>query len=102
MAKTFTRTPETMKSAHIALEQMQSLQEHGINREELDTAQSYLVGHLALEFETSDNVASKVLDLIQDGLPLDYWNSLSGEGPSFNHDGRSTPPPSTIWTRITT
>ena len=73
VAKTFTRTPETLKSAHIALEQIQSLQEHGINRDELDTAQSYLVGHLALEFETSDNVASKVLDLIQDGLPLDYW-----------------------------
>ena len=73
VAKTFTRTPETMRSAHIALEQMQSLQEHGISRDELDTAQSYLVGHLALEFETSDNVASKVLDLIQDGLPLDYW-----------------------------
>jgi zinc protease len=73
VAKTFTRTPETMKSAHIALEQVQSLQEHGINRDELETAQSYLVGHLALEFETSDNVASKVLDLIQDGLPLDYW-----------------------------
>ena len=32
------------------------------------------MGHLALEFETSDNLASKVLDLIQDGLPLDYWN----------------------------
>jgi zinc protease len=75
VAKTFTRTPETMKSAHIALEQIQSLQDHGINRDELDTAQSYLVGHLALEFETSDNVASKVLDLIQDGLPLDYWTN---------------------------
>ena len=74
VAKTFTRTPETLKSAHIALEQVQSLEEHGINRAELDTAQSYLVGHLALEFETSDNVASKVLELIQDGLPLDYWN----------------------------
>ena len=73
VAKTFTRTPETVKSAHIALEQVQSLQEHGINRAELETAQSYLVGHLALEFETSDNVASKVLDLIEDGLPLDYW-----------------------------
>ena len=32
VAKTFTRTPETVKSAHIALEQMQSLQDHGINR----------------------------------------------------------------------
>ncbi len=74
VTKTFTRTPETLKSAHIALEQMQTLQDHGINREELDTAQSYLVGHLALEFETSDDVAGKVLELIQDGLPLDYWN----------------------------
>ena len=74
VAKTFTRTPETVKSAHVALEQMQTLQDHGINRQELETAQSYLVGHLALEFETSDDVASKVLELIQDGLPLDYWN----------------------------
>jgi zinc protease len=73
VAKTFTRTPETVKSAHIAVEQVQSLQEHGINRAELETAQGYLVGHLALEFETSDNLASKVLDLIEDGLPLDYW-----------------------------
>jgi len=74
VAKTFTRTPETLKSTHIALEQIQTLQDHGINHQELETAQSYLVGHLALEFETSDNVASKVLELIQDGLPLDYWN----------------------------
>jgi len=74
VAKTFTRTPETLKSAHIALEQIQTLPDHGISRQELETAQSYLVGHLALEFETSDNLASKVLELIQDGLPLDYWN----------------------------
>jgi len=74
VAKTFTRTSETVKSAHIALEQIQSLQDHGINRQELETAQDYLIGHQALEFETSDNVASKVLELIQDGLPLDYWN----------------------------
>jgi zinc protease len=74
VAKTFTRTPETLKSAHIALDQMQTLQDNGISREELETAQSYLVGHLALEFETSDSVASKVLELIQDGLPVDYWN----------------------------
>lgn len=74
VAKTFTRTPETLKSAHVAMEQVQSLQDHGINRPELETAQSYLVGHLALEFETSDNLAGKVLDLMLDGLPLDYWS----------------------------
>ena len=74
VAKTFTRTPETLKSAHIALDQIQTLPDNGINRTELETAQNYLVGHLPLEFETSENVASKVLELIQDGLPLDYWN----------------------------
>lgn len=76
VAKTFTRTPETLKSAHIVLEQMQTLQQHGINYDELETAKSYLVGHLPLEFESSDDLAGKVLDLIQDGLPLDYWNKF--------------------------
>jgi zinc protease len=75
VAKTFTRTPETVKSVHVALEQIKSFTDHEISRSELDTAQSYLIGHLALEFETSDNYASKTLDLIQYGLPLDYWNT---------------------------
>ncbi len=73
VAKTFTRTSETVKSAHIALEQVQSIQDHGISKAELETAQSYLVGHLALDFETSEDVAGKVLELVQYGLPLDYW-----------------------------
>jgi zinc protease len=74
VAKTFTRTPETVKSVHIALEQIRSLREHEISRSELETAQSYLVGHLALDFETSEDVASQILELIQNNLPLDYWN----------------------------
>jgi zinc protease len=86
VAKTFTRTPETVKSAHVTLEQVQTLQDRGINRGELETAQSYLVGHLALEFETSDNVASKVLDLIEDGLPLDYWSQYPAKVQALTTD----------------
>ena len=74
IAKTFTRTPETLKSAHVALAEIRSFREHEISRQELETAQSYLIGHLALEFETSENLASQVLEEIQYGLPLDYWN----------------------------
>jgi zinc protease len=85
-AKTFTRTPETVKSAHVALEQIQSIEEHGISRAELDTAQSYLVGHLALEFETSDDLASKELDLVEDGLPLDYWQKYAENIQSLTQD----------------
>jgi len=74
VAKTFTRTPETMKSVHVSLEQMKGLRDHPISNSELDAAQGYLIGHLALEFETSDGIASQVLDLMTHNLPLDYWN----------------------------
>ncbi len=90
VAKTFTRTPETLKSADVALKQIQSLQTHGITREELETAKSYLVGHLPLEFETSDNVAEKVLELLENGLPLDYWNHYAEKVQDLTADNVNT------------
>jgi len=74
VAKTFTRTPETLKSVQIALEQIRNLRDHAINESELETAKGYLVGHLALEFETSEGTASQTLELMLHNLPLDYWN----------------------------
>ena len=74
LAKTFTRTPETMKSVHLALEQIKRMHDHPISPQELETAQGYLIGHLALDFETSDGVASQTLELLVYNLPLDYWN----------------------------
>jgi len=74
LAKTFTRTPETMKSLHLALEQIKRMHDHPITPEELETAQGYLIGHLALDFETSEDVASQTLELLVYNLPLDYWN----------------------------
>ncbi len=74
VAKTFTRTPETLKSLHVAEEQIRDLRDHPITGPELETAQGYLIGHQALDFETSTGVASQVLDLMIHNLPLDYWN----------------------------
>ena len=74
LVKTFTRTPETAKSLHLALEQIKRMHDHPISPQELETAQGYLVGHLALDFETSDGVASQTLELLVYNLPLDYWN----------------------------
>jgi len=74
LAKTFTRTPETMKSVQLALEQIKRMHDHPISAQELETAQGYLIGHLALDFETSDGVASQTLELLVYNLPLDYWN----------------------------
>jgi predicted Zn-dependent peptidase len=45
-----------------------------ITPEELETAQGYLIGHLALDFETSEGLASQTLELLVFNLPLDYWN----------------------------
>jgi zinc protease len=73
-AKTSTRTPQTLKSVQIALEQMHNLCDHAISEPELETAKDYLVGHLALEFETSEGTASQILELLLHNLPLDYWN----------------------------
>ena len=72
--KTFTRTAETMKSVHLVLDQMKRLRDHSISGGELQTAQSYLTGHLALEVESSEGIATQMLNLMVYDLPLDYWN----------------------------
>lgn len=76
VAKTSTRTPETIKSAQMVLEQIKHLRDHPISDNELKTAQAYLIGHLALEFETSDGIATQVLELLIHNLPLDYWDQF--------------------------
>ncbi len=74
LAKTFTRTAETMKSLHLALDQIKRMHDHPITADELQTAQGYLIGHLALDFESSEDVAAHTLELLVYNLPLDYWN----------------------------
>ena len=74
VAKTSTRTSGTAKALEMILEQMKRLQERPINGGELSTAQSYLLGHMALEFETPEGFAEHTVDLMVHGLPLDTWN----------------------------
>lgn len=75
-AKTFTRTSTTAKALKVILDQMRDFRDHRITPAELATSQSYLVGHLALEFQSSESVAEHVLGLMVHGLPLDYWNTF--------------------------
>ncbi len=75
-AKTSTRTAETMKAINLILEEMKRLQDHVPTDAELDTTRSYLTGHTALEFETSEDIATQVLQLMVHNLPLDYWNNF--------------------------
>lgn len=73
VAKTSTRSRETWKSLRLVLDETIRLREP-ITGPELRTAQSYLIGHMALEFETSNNIASQMLEIMVHDLPLDYWN----------------------------
>lgn len=73
-AKTSTRTPETVRTVHMVLEQTKRLRDHPVSNEEVENAQNYLIGHRALDFETSDGIATQVLDLVIHNLPLDDWN----------------------------
>ncbi len=86
VAKTSVRTPETIHGVEVALEQMKRLRGHATDREELVTAKGYLVGHLALEFETAEGIANQVLALMLYDLPLDYWSRYPERVQSMSTD----------------
>ncbi len=74
VAKTSTRTSETLKAVHMILEQRNRLREHAPLGLEVENTQSYLIGHMALEFETPDDIAEQTVELMAHDLPLDYWS----------------------------
>ena len=79
IAKTSTRTPETIKAIQLALEQMRLLRDHALAEGELESARSYLIGHRAVEFETPEARAGEFSNLMLQGLPLGYWNAFPGK-----------------------
>ncbi len=76
IAKTSTRPAESVKATEMVLKQMAQLRSYPITGTELGTAQSYLVGHEALQFESPSQIANQVLELMMYQLPLDYWNQF--------------------------
>lgn len=73
-ARTSTRTDETLKTVALMLDQMKRVAGRGMDHQDLSLAQNYLVGHMALKFETSQQITDQLLDLITYSLPLGYWN----------------------------
>jgi zinc protease len=53
---------------------MKRMRDHAISVAELQQAVDYLIGHQALDFETSAGVAGQFLDLMTYHLPLDTWS----------------------------
>ncbi len=77
VAKASTRTSGTAKTLGTILDQLKRLRDRPIGGAELRTAQGYLVGHMALEFETSEQIAERTLELMVYDLPLDAWNRFA-------------------------
>jgi len=76
VAKTSTRTRETARTLRAVLDELERLRTNQVSFDELSTAKSYLIGHMALEFETSEDIAAQTLELLVHNLPLDYWNNF--------------------------
>ena len=92
VAKTSTRTPETVEALDLILGEMKRLRDHEPSDAELDATRSYLTGHMALEFETSEDIAAQVLQLMVYNLPLDYWNKFPARIDSISRQE--------VWDRI--
>ncbi len=75
VAKTSTRTAETTKAVQRVLQEMKQMRDHPISAFELQQAQDYLIGHQALDFETSAGIADQFLDLLTYRLPLNTWST---------------------------
>jgi len=75
VAKTSTRTAETTKAVQRVLEEMKQMRARPISAIELEQALDYLIGHQALDFETSAGIADQFLDLMTYHLPLDTWSA---------------------------
>ncbi len=77
VAKTSTRSSESVNATEMILKQMKRIRTHAISGQELQTAQSYLVGHQALEFESPSQIANQVLEVMMYHLPMDYWTHFA-------------------------
>src|SRR5579875_66000 len=79
VAKTSTRSDETIKATQIVLDEISRLRNGPIKSWELQNARDYLIGHEALEFESASQVANQVLETMIYHLPQDYWNRFPQE-----------------------
>jgi zinc protease len=71
----FTRTEETANAMKVMLEVITDFRKNPATPAELAEATSYLSGVFAIQSETADAVAGRVLTSALHGLPADYWQT---------------------------
>lgn len=76
VAKTSTRSAETVKATEMVLDEISRLRNRPIEQWEIQNARDYLVGHEALQFESASQVANQVLETMLYHLPPEYWTEF--------------------------
>ena len=74
-ARSFTRTEETARAVQLMLEVIREFRTSPVTAAELAEATAYLSGVFAIQTETADAVAGRVLTAALHGLPSDYWQT---------------------------
>lgn len=74
-ATSFTRTEETANAMKVMLEVISDFKKNPATPAELNEATAYLSGVFAIQSETANAVAGRVLTMALNGLPADYWQT---------------------------
>ncbi|MHC4795677.1 MAG: M16 family metallopeptidase, partial [Planctomycetota bacterium] len=72
---TYTRNKETAKTLRIILEEIERMRSEPATPQELNDAQSYLIGRFGLSLETPQDIAAKIFELKFYNLPGDYFDT---------------------------
>lgn len=69
------RTPVTEPAVGAFFTEFARLQNEPVSPAELEQAQRSLIGGFARTLESPDGIQGRTLELVQNGLPLDYWDT---------------------------
>ena len=69
------RTPVTEPAVREFFREFDRLQEEPVPTAELERAKRSIVGSFASTLENPDGILGRTLELVQNGLPLDYWDT---------------------------
>jgi zinc protease len=78
-ANTSVRTAVTEPALHEFFVEFRRLQEEPVPQAELDRAKRALVGSFARTLESPDGILARFMELVENGLPLDYWDTYPGK-----------------------
>lgn len=76
IAETDTRSEATVEALRVIVDEFYRLQRDGVDTRELEDAKAFLAGSFPLSIETPDAIATRVLNALFYGLPLDQLQTF--------------------------